>query len=291
MARILTAMEIRELVTGGQVIQGADPDCAEGIKYDFRLGDRVMLPQAHILDVRELNEADRSKLELAPGAMCFVMTRERLNLPADVVVQLSQKRKLAHEGVLVGGGSNVDPLYRGPLVLVLYNFSTVPFPIKPGKKIIAGVFLRLDPAEAPTGDAPQPIEDFPEDVERIMRTYRAMPAGLLGDQVETLASRVKSLEDSIADDKWQREFKEALKEQSKALVSLEKTVETLVNGLSTERDLRKGGDDELSSRQQRVDERLGDLRDAVTVSKVYWALLGALLLAAAGVVAAWLLSK
>ncbi len=87
MARILTAMEIRELVTGGQVIQGADPDCAEGIKYDFRLGDRVMLPQAHILDVRELNEADRLRVRQLAGVLR--MTNIRALLAAVLLLNLS----------------------------------------------------------------------------------------------------------------------------------------------------------------------------------------------------------
>ena len=36
MAKIITGVELKELVSQGNIIQNADMTCAEGIKYDFR---------------------------------------------------------------------------------------------------------------------------------------------------------------------------------------------------------------------------------------------------------------
>lgn len=55
---------------------------------------------------------------IKPGETAFVTTEETLELPGDVFCQLSTKRKLSHEGILVLGGFYVDPNYKGKLFLV-----------------------------------------------------------------------------------------------------------------------------------------------------------------------------
>ena len=57
-----------------------------------------------------------------PGEVVFVLTEERLDLPRNMIAVLSQKRKLFNQGIQVLGGFCIDPLYRGKLLVGLYNF-------------------------------------------------------------------------------------------------------------------------------------------------------------------------
>jgi deoxycytidine triphosphate deaminase len=194
MARMMTDAEIHGLLREGAIGNGL-PACVEGIKYDFRLGRRVLLAGGARFDTDRMSEQERARLGLEPGEMAFVTSEETLDLPADVKVELSQKRKLAHCGILVAGGFCVDPLYKGRLILLLYNFSGTRFPLIPGRKIIAGIFYRLLPDERPAGEyRPQAIDDFPDDVQRLMSDYEPLSLARFNLELESLWAKIRELE-------------------------------------------------------------------------------------------------
>src|SRR2546429_8482274 len=130
MPRAITGEELGKAVQDRTFIKGGSLQCVEGMKYDFRLGSRVLKSSLGApIDLKHLTETERGKIAVEPGEVVFVLTEERLELPNDMKAELSPKRKLSHEGILVLGGFSIDPRYSGKLLIGLYNFSSTPFPL------------------------------------------------------------------------------------------------------------------------------------------------------------------
>ena len=126
MAKTITGEQLRAAVDAQSFIKGGDRSSAEGVKYDFRIGTRVLKASVgQPIEMLSIPEQDRF---VEPGEVVFVLTEERLDLPRNMIAILSQKRKLSHQGIQVLGGFCVDPLYRGRLLVGLYNFSSRRFP-------------------------------------------------------------------------------------------------------------------------------------------------------------------
>ncbi len=286
MAKILTESEIQEIVAAGEIIENGLDESVEGIKYDFHLGTQILLAGARQLDTEKLSEAERSELALEPGEMAFALSEERLNLPNNIKVELSHKRKLSHCGILVGGGFCVDPLYKGWLVFLIYNFSSTRFPLRPGNKIIAGMFYRLEANEiSKVRKEPDPIEAFPDEVVALMREYSPFSPKQFDNAIDMLERRFSKLEETIREgERWRNEFRDGLK-------ALENNIAKLTNGLQMEQELRKSADDDLKSRQESVEEKLDEIKTSVTISKKYWAILATVGAAAVAAIIYFLLDR
>jgi dCTP deaminase len=241
MTSLITHEQLKNLVRDGQIVVGGDPGSVEGIKYDFRLGNRFLKASLERpVDFRELHGIDRAKAKIEPGEVVFVMSEERLNLPMDMFVVLSHKRKISHDGIAVMGGLCVDPGYDGYLLVGLHNFSSSPFPIEPGRKLIAGLFYRL--AETETGTFPPPgskITDFPEELVKLIKSYQPVNLTSIAEQMSSLRSELTLLQREISDDKkWRQDFKEdldgllaALKEEKENRQDQYKDLETKLSGI------------------------------------------------------------
>jgi deoxycytidine triphosphate deaminase len=150
---------------GGFIREGAGT-CVEGAKYDFRMSPLILKASFGTpINLEKLPEDQRAKVTADPGEVVFVRTIERLDLPNNIIAMLSPKRKLSHQGIIVLGGFAIDPKYRGPLFIGLYNFSSTPFHLQSGKRLIAAVFYELADSELTDFPIPEPMgeqEDFPD---------------------------------------------------------------------------------------------------------------------------------
>src|SRR5258708_1894626 len=107
MAVMITGQDLRTMVTEGALIKNGDLSCAESIKYDFRLSQRILKAKFG-RPMRADEVPDKQDLVVEPGEVVFVLSEERLTLPRDVIAQLSPKRKLSHAGILTLGGFMID---------------------------------------------------------------------------------------------------------------------------------------------------------------------------------------
>jgi dUTPase len=197
------------------------------------------------VDVSKLSEKERANLRIEPGEVVFVLTEETLELPRDIVANLSPKRKLSHHGIMVLGGFCIDPLYEGRLLVGLYNFSTTPFPLMPGKKLIAAVFYRLEDEELSEFRKPQiTITDFPEELTDLMKHYKPISIQSLFEKINTLEDKCENLRKDFHErEDWFKRFQGGL--------------DNLLEGLGKETDERKKTEKEFRD----------DLK------KVYWTVL------------------
>ncbi|MBI5912338.1 MAG: hypothetical protein HY848_20610 [Betaproteobacteria bacterium] len=242
MPTMITGKELRAAVEEGSFIQGGDFSCVEGVKYDFRLSARILKARyTSPIDATKLTETEKQNLNVEPGEAVFVLTEERLKLPENMVAQLSPKRKLSHAGILTLGGFTIDPRYEGRLLLGLFNFSSTPFALIPGKKVIAATFYKLEGSEVGEFPAPvAPLDDFPDELIQVMQKYHPVALQSVTDLVKRLQEDMLTLRDEVkSHETWYQRFKDSLDAHNAQIGGL-------ANDLKAEVEVRKGGHDEMT---------------------------------------------
>ncbi|MBN2321285.1 MAG: hypothetical protein JXR49_19555 [Acidobacteria bacterium] len=239
---VVTGERLIQAVKDQTFIKGGDLKCAEGVKYDFRLSGRLLkATYERPIDVEKLSETEKRDLFIEPGEMVFTLTEEQLNLPNNMMAELSPKRKLSHAGILAIGGFCIDPQYQGRLLVGLFNFSSTRFPLIPGKKVIAATFFILDGEEL--DDFPQPeaaLEDFPDELIQVMQKYQPMAIASVQNAIKKLQTEIDLLRKEIkSQNEWYERFEQIADGHSKQIGDL-------INGLAIEVQAREKGEDRLT---------------------------------------------
>lgn len=252
---VFSEQELREAVISQTYIKNGNPENCEGMKYDFRLSNRVLRADFNRpLEFADSSTNEQEKLVIEPGEVAFVMTEEDLDLPNNVFCQLSSKRKLSHGGIIVLGGFTVDPNYRGKLIFGLYNISSRKYPIIPGKKLVAGIFYKLDESEiSQTNVIPEALYDFPDDLLAMIKEYKPInnsdALNSFNATMEALREEVKAIKSQIDSDKaWKDDFKKGLDENNEQINKIGNVVTEIANKLSQEIDERKTESADLKTR-------------------------------------------
>ena len=217
LSKAITGEQLLRAVETESFIKGGEPKCAEGIKYDFRMGSRVLKAKyGRSTDIAKLPETEKAEMVVEPGEVVFVLTEESLELPVTIMAHLMPKRKLSHEGILVLGGFCVDPLYSGKLLVGLYNFSSSRFVLEPGRKLIAAIFYELEESERGDFEKPEAsVTDFPGELVRLISSYQPIDIKGLRDNIVGLETQIGNLRTEITTDKeWKRDFQGKLELQA-----------------------------------------------------------------------------
>lgn len=216
MSKIIVERRLKEFIKNKKYIINGKEENAEGIKYDFRLGKKILKAKFNNpIDIDKLPEGEKKNLVVEPGEVVFVLTEEKLKLPVNIIAHLIPKRKISHEGILILGGFCIDPLYEGHLLIGLYNFSSENFPLRPGKKLIAATFCELDKEEIDKFTKPLPvIDDFPDELVLMMKKYSPVSTQGVLKQLNDLKIEIKKLCDANQNqEKWFVRFEENLERQ------------------------------------------------------------------------------
>jgi deoxycytidine triphosphate deaminase len=231
--KAITGEQLCKAVESQTFIKNGVVRCAEGIKYDFRMGNRILKAKFGKIEMDKLSEERKAEMVIEPGEVVFVLTEETLELPENIMVQLMPKRKLSHDGILVLGGFCVDPLYTGKLLVGLYNFSSSPYPLDPGRKLIAAVFYELQEEEKGAFKKPESaVMDFDQDLVRLISLYQPIDTKTLHDEIVSLEGQISNLRTEITSDKeWKKDFQTKLQQQTE-------NVDKLLKGLEDEKDNR-----------------------------------------------------
>lgn len=277
MPTMITGVELREVVERGRFVHGGDPNFVEGVKYAFRMGTRILKARySSPIDANKLSETEKRALNVEPGEVVFVLTEERLSLATNMVALLSPERRLSYAGILTLGGFTLDPGYEGRLLLGLFNFSSTPFLLIPGKKVIAATFYRLEGKEASEFSRPvEPLEDFPDELVDVMQKYHPVAFQSVTETVKTNQTELALLKEEMrSHGVWYHGLKDSLEGHNSEIDKLSKE-------LDSEREARRNCEDELSKAVHRTEAALSFLRGAA------WVVMGVLGTAGAFVVA-WL---
>lgn len=245
MSGILSEKELKLAVENNSFIKNGDIANCEGLKYDFRVSNRVLRADfSRPLEFKTANANEQEKLVIEPGEVAFVMTEETLDLPNNIFCQLSSKRKLSHGGIIILGGFTVDPNYKGKLIFGLYNISSRKYPIIPGKKLVAGIFYQLESTEISEKPlVPEAINDFPDDLLAMIKEYKPLvdsSIAALSDNMNSMKDEIRNLKERLDEDKkWSDEFKRGLTENNAQIKALGEQISTLTENLQLEADERK----------------------------------------------------
>ncbi|HLQ15220.1 MAG TPA: hypothetical protein VK256_05110 [Candidatus Eisenbacteria bacterium] len=283
MTTILAETELKKAIAEDRLIHGGRESAVEGVKYDFALGTLMLFGGKAPMDVSRLPEGERANLVIRPGELVYVMSEETVDLPNDMRADLSLKRKISHLGIMVLGGSSIDPGYKGKLIFALYNLSTRPFPLQAGNKLIAAQFYRLGPGEQPpaTSKPPEPLYAFPDDLVQLMAVYEPATAEGLRQSLHDLTRTVEDLKRQIKDkEEWYLRFQEALDKVTKSVADLTTNVDKLQSSLR----------DEIEARKQTSDAVAG-IRTGIAVNSTRLGIVLAVVLVIVGGILGFFLSK
>lgn len=275
MARLVTGARLRQAVESQTFIKGGVSDNAEGVKYDFRLSSHILKAGfGRPIDASRLSEAEKRELVIQPGEMIFALTEERLALSDNMIAELSPKRKMSHAGILVIGGFCIDPKYAGPLLIGLFNFSSTPFPLDPGRKVIAATFYELEPEER--GEFPQPaeFEAFPVELVQVMAKYQPSSVSALAEVINKLRSDVDRLTSDLAShEQWYSRFQESLGRHDGQIGELISGLNTEKEMLTAEKEARASGEDTLTKALNDIRQTLSWLKGAAWIAAAFIGLL------------------
>jgi len=141
-----------------QQVQPASVDLRLGSEFlEFQ---RTNISCIHPTDEGEVGEyisetvvEEGNEFILHPGDFVLGTTKERVEMPADLVANVEGRSSLGRLAVVVHATAGfVDPGYRGQVTLELSNLGTAPVALTPGMRVSQLVFTELSsPAERPYG--------------------------------------------------------------------------------------------------------------------------------------------
>lgn len=162
-ADLLDRMEAGDLV----VEPLDDPELQiQPASIDVRLGKQFLefqhanIPCIHPTDETEVEDYvtetvvdEDGEFILHPGDFVLGTTKERVEIPPDLVAQVEGRSSLGRLAIVVHATAGfVDPGFRGKITLELSNLGTAPVALTPDMRISQIVFTELSsPAERPYG--------------------------------------------------------------------------------------------------------------------------------------------
>jgi dCTP deaminase len=166
---ILSDVDILDRLGGGDLVIEPLADVDQQVQpasVDLRLGSeflefqRTNISCIHPTREREVSEYisetvvdDGEEFVLHPGDFVLGTTRERVEMPRDLVANVEGRSSLGRLAVVVHATAGfVDPGYRGQVTLELSNLGTAPVALTPGMRVSQLVFTELSsPADRPYG--------------------------------------------------------------------------------------------------------------------------------------------
>lgn len=256
MSKVITEKEIKSWIKGSTNIIEGSLECAEGIKYDFRLGSKFLKAYfGRVMDYEtDLKSAeDMRRAVVEPGEVVFVLSRERLVLPRNVYAQLSPKRSLSQDGIELMGGLTIDPGYEGYLVFGLRNVAGTPYPLAPGTKIVGANFFELSEDEILTENRkPVSIETFPDKLLTLIEKYKPVnPQNLEAELIEL-----------------QKAFRESQGQLGEDVRGLKSEISRIGNDLVKESLKREQENKALSDKFLPIEDQLRDINNKTIANDV-----------------------
>ena len=158
----------RRLESGDLVIEPIDdPDMQiQPASIDLRLGpeflefQRTNIPCIHPNSAEEVDDYvsrtyvnDDDEFILHPGDFVLGTTKERVEIPDDLVAHVEGRSSLGRLAIVVHATAGLcDPGYQGQITLELSNLGAAPVALSPGMRISQLTFTELSsPADRPYG--------------------------------------------------------------------------------------------------------------------------------------------
>ena len=189
---VLSDKSIREEIESGRlVIEPWDEHMLQPASVDLRLGREFRVFRNYRLPYIDVKQEMETLTELItiddvvpfilhPDEFVLAVTRERVEVPDDLVGRLDGKSSLGRLGLIVHSTAGfVDPGFQGRLTLELRNISNLPVTLYYDMPVSQISFVRLTtPAEKPYGSDGSKYQgqEGPQS-SRYYMNYRQLPPG------------------------------------------------------------------------------------------------------------------
>lgn len=197
---ILTDTEIRDAVASGELkIVGFDDKHVEAASYDMTVGPEGFTTSGK----RRINIIETGFLLLRAGDYGLVTTNEAIELPANFVARFGLRSHYLRKGLFASVGPQIDPGYRGRLILGLMNLSPSDVVLGYKEPLVSVEFHRLrQPAAQPyAGPYQDKLCITSEDIEPLMGNDGLAFSEIL-TTLRSLNSTVGQLTQDMSTLKW-----------------------------------------------------------------------------------------
>lgn len=196
----MTDGQIRAGVESGEIILDPfEPNGVEPASYDIRVGNWAFVSSSK----EKINLSQKGVVVIEPGEFAVLESRERVGLDKQTAGQLGLSSEFARRGLLMLSGPQIDPGFRGILVVRLINLAPRPVALVHEAPFLTVQFFRLNhPVSKPYAGRHQ---DQPgigaQDIQELAETD-GMTLGQVIKTLGALARDVSELKGSVGRLTW-----------------------------------------------------------------------------------------
>ena len=187
---VLNDEEIKRYCKEYQLIKPYDKKRIKYASYDLSIGEEYRITSEE--KVREIGE--NGVIEIPPNDLCYILTDEILNIPADMCAFIFPRQTRVLEGVLMYPQPPIDPGFKGKLYVLLHNLSNQKIRMRSGEHLATIVFLKLVNKSKGYGSDKEEDKYFEAMSLKNLRANIVYKGGLkeLKDDVETFKEKLIS---------------------------------------------------------------------------------------------------
>lgn len=206
---ILSDRQIEEAVENRRiVVEPFEREQVQPASYDLRVGDQgATTGSKRMVDIRTMGF-----VTLEPGDFGVITVHEEIEFDAQHAARFGLRSKYARKGLIATTDPQIDPGFRGRLVIGIANLTPRPVPLPYLDDVVSVEFHRLEePVETPySGPYQDRMEFGAEEIEFIaeseslalsemINTLRSLSenVGILTKEVSLLTGEVRSIKWSI----------------------------------------------------------------------------------------------
>jgi len=167
---VLSDRQIKELSQKKKLIEPFDESLVGPASYDLRVGQRVLKSVRKKEETPIVNLEMERILQIGTGEFVEVLTLEKVNLPENICGRMGVRSFFTRKGLVSFVGPQVDPGFKGNLIISLFNTGPRTIVMKYGEPFCTIEFSELsNPVEKPYSGSYQGQNDFPsENIEFIV---------------------------------------------------------------------------------------------------------------------------
>jgi dCTP deaminase len=179
---MLADKEILQAINAGElVIDPFDEGSLQPASYDFRLGSGAFLSSTR----EKIDVSEKGLVVIEPGDFAVFETRERVEFSAQTAALLGLRSEYARQGLLMLSGPQIDPGFRGVLVIRVVNLAPKRVGLSYEAPFLSAQFFRLAvPVQHPyEGRRQDQAGIAAQDIQELLETE----APTLGEMMKTLS--------------------------------------------------------------------------------------------------------
>lgn len=187
------------LQTGELKIENFDERYLQPASYDMRLGEEAITSGRR----EKVNPADKGLLTIPPGDFALVTTHEKVSMSPKIAGHIGLRSLYSKKGLVILSGPQIDPGFRGVLVIGLSNLSPrdIIIPYKDAFCTVEFFALEEPAIKAYRGEYQDQGGISPSDIRNLIEA-QGMTFGQVITALQGLSQDVKSLTDSVKTLRW-----------------------------------------------------------------------------------------